>query len=97
MVYYSDREYRIIGYEKSNTNNKMYDAILQNKNTDRFIRVPFGSNKHENYADKTGLNLYPHLIHGDKQRAINYRARAKGKLKKGYYSPSYFAFYKLWM
>lgn len=96
MVYYSNKEYKIIGYEKSNRQGKMYNAILENINTNTFIRVPFGSNEHENYIDNTGLNLYPHLIHGDKQRAINYRARAKGKLKKGYYSPSYFSFYKLW-
>ena len=97
MVYYSKKEYKLIGYEKSERKGKMYNAILYNINTDRYIRVPFGSDTHENYSDNTGLNLYPHLIHGDKQRAINYRARAKGKLKEGYYSPSSLAFYKLWM
>ncbi len=97
MVYYSKKEYKLIGYEKSERKGKMYNAILHNIKTDKYVRVPFGSNAHENYSDKTGLNLYPHLIHGDKQRANNYRARAKGKIKDGYYSPSYFAFYKLWM
>lgn len=60
------------------------------------IYLPFGSSEHENYQDKTGLNLYPHLIHGDEKRRKAYRARAKGKLKPGYWSPSYMSFHYLW-
>ena len=74
----------------------MYDAILKNKQTGREVKVAFGSSVHENFHDKTGLNLYPHLIHGDKKRRDNYRSRAGGKVKEGYYSPSYFSFYVLW-
>lgn len=95
MTYYSKNDYKLIGYKKSNTKNKMYDAILMNKQTKRTVSVPFGSMM-ENYQDKTGLNLYPQLIHGDKERRRLYRARAKGLVKKGYYSPSYFSFYCLW-
>jgi len=58
--------------------------------------VPFGDNKMENYRDKTGLNLYPHLIHGDDRRRYLYRARHKHNVKAGFYSPSFFSFYVLW-
>jgi len=74
----------------------MYNAILLNKETGREIRVPFGDNAMENYRDKTGLNLYPHLIHGDKNRRRLFRARHSGYLRDGYYSPSWFSFYILW-
>ena len=96
MVYYKKSHYKLLGYEKSNKPNKMYNAILQRKNSPKIIRVPFGSTKHENYHDLTGLNLYPHLIHGDKKRRRLYRSRAKGLVKDGYYSPSWFSLTQLW-
>lgn len=89
-------QYKLLGFEKSKTKNKMYDAIIQNNKTKRLIKVPFGSSIHKNYSDKTGLNVYPHLIHGDKKRRTNYRKRHKVYLKKGYYSPSYFSWVFLW-
>ena len=73
----------------------MYDAILLD-NSGKFIIVPFGDKRYENYQDKTKLNLYPHLIHGDKERRKRYRSRHKVYLKKGYFSPSYFSFHYLW-
>jgi hypothetical protein len=95
MTYYSKKDYKLCGYQKSNTKNKMYDALLMNKQTGKIIKVPFGSMM-ENYHDKTGLNLYPHLIHGDKERRRLYRLRAKHNLKTGFYSPSWFSYYILW-
>lgn len=96
MTYYSRSEYKLKGYEKSNTKGKMYDALLQRNRDKKIIRVPFGHNKMQNYQDKTGLNEYPQLIHGDKQRRKMFRARHRGYLKEGYYSPSYFSYYILW-
>ena len=96
MPYYKIKDYELLGYEKSKSKGKMYNAILKNKNTNRFIRVPFGSSDYENYTDKTGLNLYPHLIHGDKNRRRLYRARHKGFLKDGYYSAGWFSWFILW-
>ena len=95
-MYYPKTEYRLVRYEKSRRKEKMYDAILKNKQTGRETRVPFGDNTMQNYHDKKGLNLYPHLIHGNKKRRENYRKRAGGKVKEEYYSPSYFSFYVLW-
>lgn len=96
MTYYNKDEYRFDRFEKSNTKNKMYDAILKHKTSDKEVRVPFADSTMENYQDKTGLNLYPHLIHGDHTRRKLFRARHKGFLKPGFYSPSYFSYYFLW-
>ena len=93
-MFYSKNEYKLIKYEKSKTKNKKYDAILQKNN--KTYRVPFGDNRYENYHDKTGLSLYPKLLHGDKKRRILYRARHHKDIKEGYYSPGWFSFYILW-
>ena len=95
MTYYKKTDYKLLGFEKSNRANKQYNALLQRKTDNKIIRVPFGS-KMENYQDKTGLNLYPHLIHGNKERRRLYRARHKVYLKDGYYSPSFFSIKFLW-
>jgi hypothetical protein len=94
MVYYSKKLYRLLGYRRSKTKNKMYDAILQGKS--KTYIVPFGDNRYENYQDLTGLNLYPELIHGDKKRRKLYRARHKKDLKANHYSPGYFSYNVLW-
>ena len=96
MTYYNKKEYTLLGYRKSNTKNKKYDAILKNNKTGRLRHVPFGDIRYQNYHDLTKLNLYPNLLHGDNKRRKLYKARHKKDLKKGYYSPGYFSFYKLW-
>jgi hypothetical protein len=96
MTYYSKKEYKLLGYRKSKTKHKKYDAVLENKKTGKIKYVPFGDNRYENYHDLTGLNLYPHLLHGDKKRRKLYRARHKKDLKTGYYSPGYFSYYVIW-
>ena len=93
-MYYSKKDYKLIGFEKSKTKNKMYDAILLKGN--KKYKVPFGDKRYQNFRDITGLNLYPHLIHDDNKRRKNYRTRHKHFLKKGYYSPGYFSYYYLW-
>ena len=95
-MYYKKKDYKLLGYEKATTKGKMYNALLQRKKDNKIISVPFGDDKMENYHDLTGLNLYPHLIHGDEKRRKLFRARHKGYLKQGYYSPSYFSYYILW-
>lgn len=96
MVVLKDPEnYKLIGFEKSNTKNKMYDAILKNKNNNRMKKIPFGDQRYENFRDITGLNLYPHLIHNDESRRILYRKR-HDKNKNNKYSSGYFSYYYLW-
>ena len=95
-MYYNKREYKLEGFEKSRTKLKMYDAILVNSKTSRKVRIPFGDSSMENYGDKTGLNLYPKLIHGNEKRKIAFHNRARGFVKDGYYSPGYFSISYLW-
>ncbi len=46
--------------------------------------IHFGSSSMEQYRDSTGLGLYSHLNHNDKDRRKRYLARAKGiKNKQG--------------
>jgi len=96
MTYYKKTDYKLIGYEKATRKRKMYNALLERNTDKKIIRVPFGDNQMENYHDLTGLNLYPNLIHGDKERRRRFRIRSKGYLRKGYYSPSFFSYYILW-
>jgi len=96
MTYYKKIEFKLLGYRKSKTKNKKYDAILENKKTKKIYYVPFGDDRYENYHDLTGLNLYPHLLHGDIKRRKLYRGRHKKDLKVGYYSPGWFSYFILW-
>jgi hypothetical protein len=96
MVCYSIHEYKLQGFQKSSKQFKKYDAILKNKETGRIVKVGFGDNRYENYADKTGLNLYPNLLHGDKERRRLYRLRHEKDLRQGCYSAGYFAYHYLW-
>ncbi len=96
MVYYKKTDYKLLGYEKARNPAKMYSGILERKKDGKIIRVPFGDSQKGNYWDKTGLNLYPHLIHGDKERRKRFQQRAKGYVKDGYYSPGWFSYYILW-
>ena len=74
----------------------MYSAILQNKKNNKIKKLDFGDNTMQNYRDITGLNLYPHLIHNDNKRRKSFKARHKGFLKKGFFSPSFFSYWFLW-
>ncbi len=96
MTYYSKNDYTLVEFRKSNTAGKMYDAILQNRKTKKTKRIPFGSTEYQNYQDKTGLDLYPHLIHGDSGRRRLYRSRASGKVMTDFYSPGHFSLNYLW-
>jgi len=65
--------------------------------------VHFGNVNYQHYKDTTGLGLYTHLNHGDKERRKRYLARAKGiKDKNGNLtwknpeSSNYYAIKYLW-
>mgnify|MGYP003148972070 FL=1 len=99
MVYYLKKDYKIIGYRKSEKKGKKYDAVLQNismspRNRNKIIYIPFGAIGYGTYRDLTGLNLY--TVHNDPVRRKNYRARHKNDLKTGYYSPGWFSYYITW-
>ena len=95
-MYYEQDKFKLQGFEKSNRKDKMYNAILLNKDTMKIIKVPFGDSNMGNYTDKTGLNMYPHLIHSDKKRRKAFQNRFHHFLRDGFYSPSFFSYYYLW-
>jgi hypothetical protein len=83
-----------IGFTKSLTKNKKYDAILKNKKTGQIKIVPFGQLPYEHYKDTTGLNLYSHLNHLDEKRKKNYYSRHGKQADK--YSAKWFSHRYLW-
>ena len=83
MTFWDKKDYKLVGFEKSERKNKMYNAILKSK-FGLYHRVPLGDKRFEIFRDKTGLNLYPHLIHNDEERRKNYRKRHQVYLKEGY-------------
>lgn len=93
-------KYNFVKFRKSETKNKKYDAVLQNKETKKYKIVPFGQ-IHENgepyyqYKDSTGLGLFSKYNHLDKARRDRYRVRhSKGHNYK--FSSQWFSYYFLW-
>lgn len=89
------QDYTFSRFEKSNSKNKKYDAILKNKKTGREKRVPFGDTRYEQFRDRTGLNLYSNLDHNDLNRRHLYLARHEKDMDNKF-SSSYFAARFLW-
>ena len=96
MSYFKMKYYKFLGFEKSKRKNKMYNGILERKIDKKIVRIPFGSTEYQNYQDKTGLNLYPELIHGDEKRRRLYRLRHQKNIISGYYSAGYLSIRYLW-
>ena len=90
------KDYKFVKFQKSNTQNKKYDAIIENKNTGDEIIIPFGANTYEQYKDSTGLGLYSKFDHGDKLRRTLYKKRHEVFLKPNMYSAGYFSWHYLW-
>lgn len=95
MIIKDPQYWKLTGFEKSQSKNKKYDAILTNKFSSKVIRVPFGDSRYEQYKDNTGLGLYSSLNHLDNNRRKNYRARHQGE-EKHIFSSGYFSWYYLW-
>ena len=95
-MYYSQNEWKLLGFKKSQVKGKKYSALIQHKKNERVRKINFGATGYEHYRDSTGLRLYSHLDHGDKKRRTSYKARHSVYLRKGYYSPSYFSYTFLW-
>lgn len=97
MVFYSDKQYKFVKFERSKRPQAKYDAILENKQNKRRVRVPFGNRSYGQFSDTTGLKLYSHLDNNDPRRRASYRARhgAEGYQNRKY-SPAYFSWNYLW-
>ena len=96
MSYFPKTEFSLKKFQKSNRKNKKYDAVLINKINNKFVNVPFGDSRYEQYKDNTGLKLYSSKDHGDKKRRDSYKSRHSKDVREGYYSPGYFSLNYLW-
>ena len=95
MPYFPTDKYMFVKFKRSHLKHKKYDAILKNKDTNRYVNVPFGARGYEQYKDRVPLRLYKKYDHEDKTRRINYRARHAKDINKPY-SPSWFSLHYLW-
>ena len=95
MIIENPNNYIHIGFEKSKSKNKKYDALLKNRENSRIKRVPFGAIGYNQYHDSTGLGLYKSLDTFDKEKRRLYRIRHKGE-DKNKYSSGYFSWRFLW-
>ena len=87
-------KYILIGFNKAANQTKKYDAILQNRLSERTVRVPFGQRGYQQYKDKIGY--YSDFDHYDKVRRKSFLARNENNIKSGYFSPGYFSATYLW-
>jgi len=88
----------MLEFKKSTRKGKKYSVVTPSGKI-----IHFGSSEMEQYRDSTGLELYSHLDHLDKERQRRYLARAKGiKNKDGKLtwdnpeSPNYYSIRYLW-
>lgn len=82
---------KIYTLQKSNRKYKKYMAIFKDGITKS---VHFGDNRYQQYKDGSGLKVYSHLDHNDKQRKLLYYKR-HGKFANKY-SAKYFSHKYLW-
>jgi hypothetical protein len=95
VVVENPNDYSFVMFEKSQNPSKKYDAVLYNKKAKKYKRVPFGDVNYQQYEDKTGLGLYSHLNHYDKERRRLYKNRHKGE-DRNKFSSGFFSMRFLW-
>jgi len=103
MAKYSKKEYKFVKFEKSDRKGKKYNAILENRETKRQVKVPFGAIKpngtpYPQYKDSTGIGAFSKYDTMDKNRRRLYRQRhSKEKPSfREFYSPGFFSWFRLW-
>lgn len=87
--------YVLKGFEKSHLKDKKYNALLQNKQTGKIRKIPFGCSSYEHFEDKTKTGIWSHKDHKDKNRRKLYRLRHKDE-DKNKFSSGYFSMKYLW-
>lgn len=95
MKIQNPHNYKLIGFQKSSTKNKKYDALLENKDSKKIKKVPFGDIRYQQFRDSTPLKLYSHLDHNDLNRRHLYLAR-HASTKDDKFSSSWFSANFLW-
>ena len=95
MVKYEKKLYKFIGFEKGSYPKK-YNAILQNRETKREVKVPFGDRNLPQYKDSTGLGLYTKKNTLDKNKRRQFRARFSGLKQSQNWNKEFTSLYFSW-
>lgn len=95
VVVDNPNDFTFVKFQKSNTKDKKYDALLYNKKAKRYKTIPFGSVRYSHYEDQTGLGLYSHLNTFNKERRRLYKIR-HNNTRFNKFSSSWFADKYLW-
>lgn len=103
MARYSKKLYKLVRFEKSSNPTSKYQAILQNKETGKEVKIHFGGIRpngvpYEQFKDSTGLGLYSQYDHGDKMRKRLYRNRHSNEKKsfKDFWTAGFLSWTYLW-
>jgi hypothetical protein len=96
MVYYSMNSHTFLKNEKAISKGKKYTALIQNNESGKIKKINYGSSINQQYEDKTGLGMYTHKNHKDKDKRENYKKRHNVYIKQGFFSPGYFSMKYLW-
>jgi hypothetical protein len=92
---YPKNKYTFDHFNVSTRKNKKYDAVLKNNDNGRYVHVPFGDKRYDQFEDKA-LGYYSNMNHYDMNRRRLYRIRHKKDRKIGYYTAGNFALDYLW-
>ena len=98
---------QIIKFERGKQKKK-YKVHLKDKQTKKIRTLSFGHKDYQQFKDRTKLQLYKHLNHGERKRMRNYYSRHSGvktrkagilkekKKNKGCYTPKLLSHIYLW-
>ncbi len=98
---------QIVKFERGKQKKK-YKVHLKDKKTKRKRTLSFGHKDYQQFKDRTKLQLYKHLNHGERKRMRNYYSRHSGvktrragiakekKKNNGYYTPKLLSHIYLW-
>ena len=92
----SSKEWRLVGFRRSDKKDKKIVAVLESKETGKKKSVHFGQRGSSTYQNKTGVEV--DSTHSDKKRRDAYRARHKGEGDtSNKYKAGWFSWHFLWL
>lgn len=92
---YTERDWKLVGFRRSDKKDKKVVAILENKDTGKTVKVHFGQRGSSTYRDLTGVG--GDSVHGDRKKREAYRARHAGEGSSSRkYSPGWLSYHTLW-
>lgn len=98
VVIQNPEEYKLVGFKVASDKKHKYLALLQNKNTGKEKKVPFGAIKsdgtpYQHYRDRIGH--FSKYDHKDRERRKRYLVRHRGQ-DENKFSSGWFSIRYLW-